>query len=254
MAKTNNIDICGSVYKTPKISENKDRASFILITTRGNRDAGTNERKIHWDSIVVLSKDPEVIQAISQIEDKDIVRIKGVIVTKNVPKKTYCPQCGTENIVDGVLVYVEPIYVEKITAADDGDVARQMVYDRREVSNQVRIIGDLCCDPSFIKGFSPKVCQYQIAIPRTYRLKGSSDDDKTDFPWVKSYGKNAVEDMKRLRTGSLVLIDGCLQARKQIKTQKCENCQKEYQYNDSTLEVVPYETEYLKNYKTDEEK
>ena len=48
---------------------------------------------------------------------------------------------------------------------------------------------------------------------RKFRIQTDPPEIKTDYPWVKSYGENAKEDKNRLRVGSEVYIDGCLQAR-----------------------------------------
>lgn len=251
--KTNNLDLCGYVLKNVQVTSNKDRATAIIGTTRGNRETGSSDKQCRWDYIVVRTKDPAIIEEISKLEPFDVVRIKAVLVTKYAPKKSTCPTCGREHIAQSLVVYAEPIYIEKIAHLENADEAQDFVFERREISNQLRVIGDICNDPEKIKNFksAATTCQYQIAIPRTYRLKGSTDDEKTDFPWVKSYGKNAKEDLLRLQKGSTILIDGCLQARKQIKKTSCE-CGTEYPWEDNALEIVPYETEYLKNYKTDE--
>lgn len=253
MAKTNMLDECGVLLNPPKITENKDKATFILVTTRGRRETGLKENAVRWDCIVIATKDTEVIEKVSTLQALDVVRMKGVLVTRPLPKKTICPHCKTINIYQGLMTYAEPIYIEKIMHANNEEEARELIYNRREISNEVRIIGTICNDPTKIDFKKSSVCQYQIAVPRTYRIKGSTDDDKADFPWVKSYGKNAIEDLKRLKKSSLILIDGCLQAREQAKTCQCEQCGNSYEYIDKMLEIVPYETEYLKNYATDED-
>lgn len=247
-------DICGVILNKPKISENKDRCTCIIITARGKRDTGDNTRNnVRWDYIVVATKDPEIIEQMETIEAFDIVRMKGVIVTKYLPKEAICENCKNINTREDMFVYFEPIYMERIIHADDEESAKQAILDRREISNEIRVLGVVCNDPSMLLLKSAKVCQYQIAIPRTYRLKGSSDDDKYDYPWVKSYGKNAVEDYKRLKQKSLILIDGCLQAREKKCESTCSHCGVSYSYLDQVLEIVPYEVEYLRNYVTDEE-
>lgn len=253
MAKANIVDLCGMVLNPPMITEKKDKGSFILVTTRGNRDTGSAEQQVRWDCIVVSTKDPDMINEMDKLDKLDIVRIKCVISTKVLPKKSICEHCGSVNIVEGLYVYVEPIYIEKILHALDEEDAKNQIYIRREISNEARVIGNICNVPTQVDTKKATICQYQLAIPRTYRVKGSTDDDKTDYPWVKSYGRNASEDLKRLKQGSRVLIDGCLQARNQIKKTKCVYCEKEYEYADKALEVVPYETEYLKDYITDDD-
>ena len=253
MAKTNMVDLCGSLFNPPKVTENKDKATFILVTTRGKRDTGLRESSIKWDLIVVATKDTEIIETISTLQQYDIVRLKGVIVTRPLQKKTICPHCKTINTFQSLMTYAEPIYIEKIGEAANEEEAKDMVYNRREVSNELRAIGTLCTEPTKIELKKVNICQYQIAIARTYRIKGSTDDEKDDKPWIKTYGKNAEEGLKRLKKGSLILIDGCLQAREQKKATKCCQCGNDYEFVDKMLEIVPYEIEYLRNYVTDNE-
>ena len=125
------------------------------------------------------------------------------------------------------------------------------------------------------------ITQYQVALNRKFRIKTDPADLMTDFPWVKSYGDNAVEDKKRLHVGSEIFIDGCLQARSVNRHAICgqqydeagkplfyengtpvlredENgdligCGEKYDWKDRALEMVPYEVEYIANVYTDEE-
>ena len=85
------------------------------------------------------------------------------------------------------------------------------------------------------------------------RREKIADEEKTDFPWVKSYGKNAKDDLLRLRTGSGVFIEGFLQTRAVERKCRCSTCGSMYTWNDYAMEIVSYETEYLKDYVTDEE-
>ena len=77
--------------------------------------------------------------------------------------------------------------------------ALQYLSTVREISNQDYILGTLCRDP---KKISPKegliVTQYQIALNRKYFIRSDPPSIKTDYPWVKSYGENAISDRKKL--------------------------------------------------------
>ncbi len=251
--KTNLVDLYGFLRQAPKVSEDRKKATVILKVARNVARGGQSEerRSSCWDEIIIRTKDEKIVEKLSDMDEFDVVRVKGVIAIKPINRSSLCTHCGTKNIFDSVVCYVEPIYIEKTRASSSEEEAEDFIYDHREVSNIIRVVGDLCNDPVKNDRFKSLVCQYQIGIPRTYRIEGDTDDDKTDFPLVKSYGKNAKEDLKRLQKGSAVLIDGCIQSRVISAEIECENCKKKYKKEFKINEIVPYETEYLKNYKTD---
>ena len=89
------------------------------------------------------------------------------------------------------------------------------------------------------------------------------------------------EDIKRLRVGAEVYIDGCLQVRGVLRKVYCGQdmdekghpaydedghpifnldrwgkilgCGQQYDWKERSAEIVPYETEYISGYLTDEE-
>ena len=144
------------------------------------------------------------------------------------------------------------------------------------------MFGQLCRDPKKIK---PKegliVTQYQIAMNRKYRIATDPVESKSDYPWVKCYGQNAVNDYWRLHMGSEIYIDGCIQARSVQRHAFCgqatdvygkplfddyrnpiikkdslgnpAGCGEQYDWKDRAMEIVPYATEYLSGFYSDEE-
>lgn len=254
MAKFNQVRLYGIVLKPVRVTETKDRATALLKVVRNSRETGDTDKQLRQDCPIVMSSDPEIVEKMSEFEPNDMVYVKGVIVTKSVEKATTCPCCNNDNAASGTIVYVEPIYVERREHGLSQKEAIDLLYEKKEISNEVTVIGNLCIDPQKVTALKKTtISQYQIAIPRTYRVKGSQDDEKTDFPWVKSYGSKAKEDLKRLHVGSTVLIDGYIQARTAPRHTECAHCKTEYDWSDPAMEIVPYETEYLKNYVTDEE-
>ena len=70
--------------------------------------------------------------------------------------------------------------------------------------------------------------------------------ERTDYPWVYSYGDKSIEDYQNLEKGALVFVDGALQARKFKEQYTCGVCGEEYDVRGRTLEVLSYDTEYLR--------
>lgn len=244
----------GSAMQNAKIIKSEDgeyiKGVLPLCVVRSDRYTGDSDKMLKQDIPLIFSDKPEIIAEMDKVQQNDMIYIKGVIVTKPSLKITTCPECGKEQSKQGMIVYIYPIYFEIREHGLTQKESVEMLYKHREISNEVLVIGNLCMNPIKVSALKKTaISEYQIAIPRTYRI----DEEKTDYPWVKSYGSNAEEDMKRLQSGSTILIDGCIQARSIVRKSKCEECGKEYEWRDSAMEVVPYETEYLANFITDDD-
>ena len=153
--------------------------------------------------------------------------------------------------------FVNPIYLNVIKTKNSREEAMNLVRKNFEVSNIATIIGTLCREPELHKSEDGEITtQYQLAIDRKYRIKEDHPLIRTDYPWVKSYGSNAEMDHICLETGSCVFIDGLLRSRQFQRRTICDNeeCKEEYSWTDRSLEIIPYSTEYLKNFMTPEER
>lgn len=253
--KFNKATLYGSVVAKPKIIKDDDgeyqNGIFLLNVIRNERYTGdTNKNNnIRQDAIIIRSTDPENIKIMETFEKDDMVFLKGVLVTKSVMKGTFCTECNAEQKKEGMIVYVNPIFIERREHNLTHEESMNLLYQHKEISNEIFLVGHLCIDPIKVEALKKTdVTQYQISVTRTYHL----DENKTDFPWVKSYGEKAKEDLKRLKCGSGVLIDGCLQSRIFPKKAVCCKCGNVYEWNDNAMDIVPYSVEYLTSYVTDE--
>lgn len=258
MSRHNLAFLTGAVLKAPLIEKDED-GNFVygwcmINVVRGFREVGDHKHFMKSDNPIIMSKDANILKNMETWKENDIVFIKGVVASKSIKKGNYCPHCGARMTTDGTLVYVNPIFSMKMEEFPTNEAALKYLSGLREISNQVFLLGTLCRDP---KKISPKegliVTQYQIALNRKYFIRSDPPEIKADYPWVKSYGENAVEDKKRLHTGSKVFIDGCLQARSVQKHAVCTECGEKYDWKDRAMEIVPYETEYIADYYTDED-
>lgn len=254
MAKTNQVDLYGYVALDPVVKEDGSGARFVLNTKTADRESGLNQQGTINESIMIATKDQEQIEFIKTIRQFHIVRVKGVVTAKLGTRTVYCPKCGAEYTVDVVKVYVEPISMELVNDAfTTADEAAAFTFKHREYSNEARIMGNVCADPYQSLFKKNPLCSYQLAVPRTYRLAGSSDEERTDYLFVKSFRNNATDDLKRIRKGTLVLIDGFLHSRRIEKSCTCPKCGETMDVKTHALEIVPYETEYLRGYTTNEQ-
>ena len=120
-----------------------------------------------------------------------------------------------------------------------------------EISNRVTIIGKVCTPPTlFITDKGQRIANYQLDVMRKYRIKEDQETNKHDFPFVKSYGVVADNDVLAIQEGGMVFVDGAIQTREYLKNHQCPTCGETYQYKDTATEIVPYSTEYLTGCKT----
>lgn len=258
MAKQNTAILYGFIEKKPVIINDRETGepqmgTCYLHTVRSVRDAHDGKKYMKHDHPMLVTLEKHIMQEMETWQENDTIYIKGTVASKRVPKKCYCPECGTENRAKGLLLYVNPIFARRVHSFPDKDGAQTEIIKCREISNQAIIFGELCNDPSFFKTKRGLVVtQYQLETPRKYRIKSDDPENRTDWPWVKSYGDQALNDKMRLRKGALVLIDGTLQARTVNRKTKCEQCGTIFPWQDHTMEIVPFDTEYLAGYKTDE--
>ena len=168
--------------------------------------------------------------------------ICGMITTKMVPKRFRCENCGVitecESLVTEVISYGRPLCLE----------GKYEALALAEFANNLSVIGAVCTDVigrDSASGVS--LTQYQIAINRKYRVKEHEGVIKSDYPWVKSFGSQADEDLKRLRKSSKIYIAGALQTREMSRFVICENCSSRLDYTEAVAEIVPQDVEYLFN-------
>lgn len=237
-----------------------------VTVVRGYRPVGDGKDYPKADHPLIMTREPELLDKMKEWHVNDIVDVYGNIATAPMKKTSFCPNLDciqdprhpekrTKNGVDGILVYVNPLYVDKIMHLESKNACMEYLSEHREVSNKATILGQLCREPKKLKTKAGLiVTQYQVALNRTYRVRTDLPENRTDYPWVKSYGENAIEDKMRLHTGSVVLIDGTVQARKVPRKVTCSCCGQEYDWEDRAMEIVPYVTEYMPStFYTDED-
>lgn len=253
MAKENFAILHGQVINTPKVYISRNtgqpiKAAFQMITVRRPFLRQGAVVPARYDYPIVWTSNGTIIDIIKNISAGDMVDVRGVYTTRNVEKSSVC-ECGFKNSTNGSKAFVTALYVcqreQKVTKEE----ALSLLQQRNEVSNVIAMIGNLCSEPdSYEDPDTHKTnTQYQLASNRLVRLHDGHEDEETDYPWIKSFGQQAVEDAKRLHKGSMVYISGSLQTREIIKKVICQQCGKEYNVRDTVMEITPYHVEYLAN-------
>ena len=223
MATHNETRHRGQVWKEPIVKKDEDGnylyAMCYVQVVRGARSIDDGKEFLKADVVLVMTKEKHLCAEIETWTLCDIVDIKGNLTTRNIDKPSYCPFCKengiiSRKIVHGTTSYINPIFAEKIASFDKRKDADEYLMKHKEISNLITFLGNVTREPKKIKTKKGViVTQYQIAANRKFRIRTDAPENKTDFPWVKSYGNKAIEDRERLYTGSLVMIDGVIQSR-----------------------------------------
>lgn len=258
MARHNNVNLYGQVLQEPRIITDENgkyvRGMCAINIIRGVRDFGDNINNLKYDCPIIMTGEPEKIAEMAKWHVNDMVEIKGTITTKEVNKSTLCKECGSKNIAEGNVVFINPIYLSARETGITKEQGLELLKKRVEISNCATLIGTLCRDvDTYVTEKGLQITQYQLAVNRKYRIKDDAAENRTDFPWIKSYGEIGADDARFLHMGSVVLIDGMIQTREVNRKTTCSNCGNEYNWKDNALEIVPYSVEYLQNYILPEE-
>lgn len=257
MARQNDVLLYGCISSDPLITKTESgeykEGKFYIAVMRSSRNSGEtwNAGKIMYDWPIVLSNDPEMIAQMEKLRIYDMVEIRGKFVTRKARKQVFCPHCGAAVRLPANIDFVMPLVLKKRTtpgqeptkAAGFRDLA-----DNRELSNSIIIVGGVCRDVNYFKGETLETSVYQIATDRRVFVKGDSPDAKTDYPIIRSFGKQAYSDHLCLVTGSLVLINGYLHSKRFRRKSMCTECNQGFEWEDETTEIIPYSEEYLANY------
>ena len=256
MAKENTVYLYGRVLVPPNIRIDTDgnylSGKIILHTVR--RSAASKELLLQgerrWDYLAVLSKHAKLIKdRMADLEEGDMVQVKGTLCTYEKIKHFTCPHCKEVTDRDGVIIYVDPIFIKRCEIGVSQEEGYRLIEDSEEISNQVKIMGTLCREPQLYENPKNKQmeCDFQIASNRNRHILEDNPEKRTDYPWVKTYGKQAVDYYEALHVNSTVYIDGALQARSVKREFVCENCGEVFEAVDSAIDIIPYNLEYLKD-------
>ncbi|MBP3278168.1 MAG: single-stranded DNA-binding protein [Butyrivibrio sp.] len=266
MGRQNIAFLYARVHKPPQINKDVETGEYLfgtvyLDTVRGLREVEDDLKYVKHEFPLVVSREKEQLDKMAEWKENDIVLVKGVITSKAIMKASYCPHCTDENgnhwknEVKSNLVYITPIFVEKLKSyGEDKTAAREDLVDHREISNQLYVMGRVLKDPKlFTTKKNVQITQYPIALNRKFTIRTDDPSIRTDWPIVKSYGERARDDKLYLQYESDVLIDGFVQARTVTRKMICPHCGKLYEWKDNSMEVAAYDVEYVNGYKSKEQ-
>ena len=253
MATHNCFTGYAQVLYNPRVIKSEDgeykRATCVAMTIRGKRSIGNALENVRYDTPAIRTSNPEMCEEIAGWKVNDMVEIKGPVTSREIVRINTCPKCGGKNEVQGVMTFVHPIFCSRRDTNISNEEGMRLLEYRNEISNNVTLIGMVTQEPTYHETDNKSlIAKYQVAVMRRYRIKEDTPDRKADFIWIKSFGKIAEVDRKFLKKGTLVYIDGVLQTVDYDRKIICAHCGEEFSAKESSLEVVPYTVEYLKDY------
>lgn len=289
MPRLNDVFLVGVVADIPSVK--RDAAGKIvqlalpIFVTHGERSSserlitGNYDRKDiknRGDSIVyLLTGNEEITEKMAACKTYDIVEVKGVLRVRPVTKKSICPECGAKHLYPSTKTTVYPQYfalreslAAKYGVSDFaiGAVSETLLnriekesWDKLgacvEISDLVKLIGVICREPELYQkdGSSLPILTFPLAVKRHYYIGEDAEDIKADFPYIKIYGSQAVQQQAVLSRANLIMIDGYLQTRSIIRKIVCENCDTAYRLSEQVTEVVPHFVEYIRSNISDTE-
>lgn len=256
MARWDEVTLYGQVAADPvQYYANKDpdgellRVIGKLIVLRGFRSYGAVDQRTKLDILNVMTGDPKRMAEMSKWQAGDMVWIRGQLITQDHIKHCTCPKCGHVQQYKGYSAYIDPVFTRVIAVGYDPDKGLIDLKRQKEVSNRITAIGTATADPimHLHETSGTWITSYVLKLDRKIRVREDAEDNHCDFPVVKSYGKNALLDHALIQQGSLVLLDGMLQARNYDRGFVCESCGESFRAKDYVVEIIPYSTEYLSN-------
>lgn len=260
MATHNHARMVGYLITDPKIiNADMEGAEKILFQIRTVRRPVDGYKGKQVEDVMVYYDGTEFMERMKKLKQFDLIDIKGVFNILTVNKKSTCPICGSENIkYRGCSTFIYPISFIKLN-----NILGSYEYDEnlpesilqkhyKEVSNYAMIIGTVVSDPEMRGDETHPCCRYRLGVDRKYYIK-TQDDVTADYPWIYTYGQQALTDFKHLQRDSVIFVDAFIHNRQVNASMKCERCSADYVYPDVVTEFIPYSVEYLSNYKTDED-
>ena len=247
MARHNYVSVIAFVRKEPKFKDIIDgRAGIVGLTTiMSGRDYEKAKTGYQLNSVsfCARSQEKEIVEEMEKLQLLDIVEITGFLATREVDKKEECPFCNAVNrrvdacVAKGKVksggneIFVYPITIRVKQHCESEQEAFEYLHKNKEDANRVFILGNLTGPPiqGVLHDGKKQYTRFQVAINRKYCPKGGNEMyERTDYPWVYSYGDKALEDFQNLEKGALVFVDGALQARKFKEQYVCGVCGQEF--------------------------
>ncbi len=263
MARGNMVYMMGKVLSRPLIKINEEgeyisgRLTILTVRRSGLNSKSRLAGEVRADEQLILSRDSYLIEhKLANIQEGDMVIVKGTLSTRDVPKKIRCPWCSEIAASSlGVIVYVDPLTITRMFSTDDmtDEEVQKFLGKNAELSNYAACFGTLVREPRYAPDYgvtNRRETNIQVALNRKRMIVEDGPDKRTDYPYIRAFGKIAEETAKVLHTGSEIYVEGAVETRKVEIEKNCPFCEKDFIVQTSAVEIVPYTIEYISDVDT----
>lgn len=219
MAKKNKVILMGFVNEILNIDND------FMFTLKIRK----NPRRFVYP---IIRLGEQTIELKDKIKPNMLIAVEGKVRTEKREEYYDCPNSSCkEKIIDRYI----------FTTVEADNIRFLKPNEKDPYINQVILLGTVCREKDFryIEGTKSPLgnTKYQIAV----------NSNRSDYPWINSFARQAEEDARRLQVGSQVLVDGILNTRKNVKECVCTLCQSKIEVTEHLTEVVASTVEYLNN-------
>lgn len=237
MARKNNTRLCGRVVYIKKNEEDET----IRLSIEVPRE--TNKRH----DIIDVRVFPDAYYNFELIKVEDFVTVKGYMSSSVDDGTMSCPKKNAAGQVCGAAIpdVFDEVYVVGLAAmVNQGYYLMDYLKPFGNEGDYLgKVIGKVTTK-TLMSG--EQNTTFRVRISKIYNRE--VDGDRThDIIYVTTLGERAVEDAKRLKYGSIVLITGAVQERTIYSERTCPVCGGITLVPKKTLEILSGITEYLNN-------
>ena len=215
MAQHNIVHLYGAVQDPISIARNDQDSSqidivafyMVLASVMRNSVDSRERNAVQLDQAQIVSKNADMTKRLVKLRPNDVILLKGVVSTHDIPRYTVCKNCGKTYVLNSIrngdtgdlsninsmVTYIVPIDFEIVHRCDTEKEAIHDVMQHVPISNDVQLVGRLCADPKTYE--NGKSTAYQLGIDRHFFIAEDDPDVAFDYPYIRSYGKQGISDM-----------------------------------------------------------
>lgn len=199
MAVENKVSIYGQIRKIKKKPVKSIKqggggmyvSMAVMVSRRRRAGFGVINGANRIDVVTVLFRSSELVDRLLDpahpVRENDMIYIYGVFCTVPVRRRWLCPSCGEENFLDGTATFIHPLVFKvqetpEIIGVDEitRPMAFDMIREMDEISNRIKIMGNLCRDPAIYRSENGVSVSYSQSLSQSLSNSDSVSESETN--------------------------------------------------------------------------
>ena len=247
----NDVRIYGQVMGKPTFvtrrGETVPHKAVVDIKTISRYHNSSDVQKIKYDPVTIMTRNLEMISQIADLNQNDMVLLKGLLCTLDVMSANFCEGCGEEYQIKSTQSYVYPIHLMVLEKQVPDDRGYMLLQQHAEISNECIVYGRVVTDVAYSEEY--RNANYKLAVKRSFRIPEDGADKKIDYPVICSYFEQAKQDSECLQRGSFINVRGSIRVREFERNVMCPACGLFEKRTQRASELVASYIGYVKNWK-----